>query len=89
MRDFTGYLLLSNYEIADALNTFFHSVFTTDDNYVPFFNQRTNTNMDVPTFNPDEVRAAIHASKNSNACGPDGCSSKFIKLFPRIVHSFM
>ena len=40
--------------------------------------------MDVPSFNPDEVRAAIHASKNSIACGPDGCSLKFLKLFPEL-----
>ena len=40
--------------------------------------------MDVPSFNPDEVRAAIHASKNSNACGLDGCSSKYLKLFPEL-----
>ena len=36
--------------------------------------------MDAPSFDPDKIRAAIHATKNSNTCGPDGCSSKFLKL---------
>ena len=84
LRDPTGKLLLSDYEKTDAFNIFFHSVFTTDDNNVPLFNLRTNVYMDVPSFNPDEVRAAIHASKNSNACGPAGYSAKFLKLFPEL-----
>ena len=84
MRDPTGKLLLNDYEKADTFNIIVHSVFTTDDNNVPLFNQRTNAHMDVPSFNPDEVRAAIHASKSSNACGPDCCSSKFLKLFPKL-----
>ena len=51
---------------------------------MPLFNQRTNAYMDVPSFIPDEVRAAIQASKNSNTSGPDGCSSKFLKLFSEL-----
>jgi hypothetical protein len=38
----------------------------------------------MPVFSPNEVRATIHALKNSNACGPDGCSNKFLKLFPEL-----
>ena len=70
LRDPTGKLLISDNEKADAFNIFFQSVFTTDDNNVLLFNQRTNAYMDVPSLNPDEVRAAIHASKNSYVCGP-------------------
>ena len=30
--------------------------------------------MNLPLFNPDEVRNAIKASKHLNSCGPDGIS---------------
>ena len=76
---------LSNHEKTDAFNKFFHSILTSDDNNVPMFNQRTNACMEVSSFNPDEIRAAIYTSKNSNACGPNGCSSKFFKIISRIV----
>ena len=37
--------------------------------------------MDCSVFTPPEVRAVILNSKNSSSCGPDDCSTKFLKLF--------
>jgi hypothetical protein len=40
--------------------------------------------MTTPSFSPSEVRKALIDSKNSSSCGPDGCSSLFLKKFPEL-----
>ena len=40
--------------------------------------------MEMPHFTTAEVRDAILACKSSYSCGPDGCPSKFLKLFPEL-----
>ena len=77
MRDSHG-----NFLKAESFAKFFYSVFTTDDNtfHLHGFARCTNTKMNLPVFNSDEVHDAIKALKNSNSCGPDGISIKFLKL---------
>jgi exonuclease III len=84
LRDHHGKPIISDFDKAEAFNHFFHSVFTIDDNNMPDFTRRTAANMDMPVFAPEEVRAVLLEAKNSNACGPDGCSSKFLKFFPEL-----
>jgi hypothetical protein len=79
-----GAILTSDSEKAEAFNRFFHSVFTEDDANCPDFACRTTTNMNMPHFTPDEIRAALAALKNSSSCGPDGCPTKILKLFPEL-----
>jgi len=76
--------VVSDTDKAEAFNKFVHSVFTVDNNVVPEFARRTDANMDMPLFVPEEVRAVLLETKNSSACGPDGCPSKFLKLFPEL-----
>jgi hypothetical protein len=84
LRDSEGTLIINDSNKAEALNKFFHSVFTMDDNNMPSFDLRTAAVMDLPVFTPEEVRAALKESKNSNSCGPDGCPSMILKHYPEL-----
>ena len=63
---------------------YFHSVFTADDDNCPAFASRTTANMNLPLFKPDDIRAALLASKSSSSYGLDGCPTKILKLFPEL-----
>ena len=69
---------------ANALNSFFHSVYSPDNNILPDFPSRTNANKSLPSFTSGEVRLALLEVKKSNACGPDGCPSLFLSMFPEL-----
>ncbi len=84
LRDPNGQPIVLDRDKATAFNAFFHSVFTIDNNELPEFARRTDLNMSLPIFSPADVRKALLAFKNSSSCGPDGCSIKFLKLFPEL-----
>ena len=41
--------------------------------------------MKMLLFSREEVRAVLKEAKNSSACGPDSCPSKFLKHFPEFL----
>ena len=87
IRTADGCLFSNDREKAEAFNNYFHSVFTADDDNCPAFASRITANMNLPLFKPDEIRAALLASKSSSSCGPDGCPYKILKLFPELIKS--
>jgi hypothetical protein len=84
IRDVSGIVHLSSEDKANALNNFFHSVFTQDDGNLPNFGLRTNKSMSLPLFEVNDVRRALTSMKNSNTSGPDDCPPCFLKLFPEL-----
>ena len=82
LRDFNGHLITSGIDKAEAFNNFFHSVFTVDDKQLLDFPHGSYAFMEMPHFTTQDVRDAILTCKSSYSCGPDGCPSKFLKLFP-------
>ena len=84
IRTAEGCLLTNDCEKAEAFNNYFHSAFTAVDYNCPAFASCTTANMNLPLFKPDEIRAALLASKSSSSCGPDGCPTKILKLFPEL-----
>ena len=84
LRDLNGRLIASDFDKAEAFNNFFYTVFTVNDKQLPYFPRRTDALMKMQHFTTAEVRDAFLASKSSYSCGPDGCPSKFLKLFPEL-----
>ncbi len=84
LRDPYGSPIITDFDKAEAFNKFFHSVFTIDDNNSPKFERRTAVDMDMPVFTTEEVKAVLLESKTISSCGPDGCPSKFLRLFPEM-----
>jgi hypothetical protein len=68
----------------EAFNKFFHSVFTADDGILPVFHPCSDVYMDMPVFNPAEVRGALLEIKNTSSCGSHGCPAKFLRHFPEL-----
>ena len=75
--------IINDCDKANAFNSFFHSVFSADDHVSPDFPRRTNVTMALPSFTSNEVRAVLLEAKKSRACGPDGCPSLFLTMFPK------
>ena len=82
--DLNDQLIASDIDKAEAFNNFFHTVFTINDKQLLDFPHFTDALMEMPRFTTAEVRDAILASKSSYSCGPEGCQSKFLKLFPEL-----
>ena len=84
LRDFNGQLIISDTDKAEASNNFLLIVFTVDDKQLSDYPHCTDALMEMPQFTTEEVRDAILACKSSYSCGPDGCPSKFLKLFSEL-----
>ena len=84
IRTADGCLSTNDREKAEAFSNYFNIMFTADDDNCPAFASRTTANMNLPLFKTDEIRAALLASKSSSSCGPDGCPTKILKLFPEL-----
>ena len=69
---------------ANTFNSFFHSVYSPDNNILPDFPSRTNANMNLPSFTSGEARLALLEVKKSNAWWPDGCPSLLLSMFPEL-----
>ena len=59
-------------------------MYSPDTNILPDFASRTNANMSLPSFTSGKVRLALLEAKKSNACGPDGCPSLLLSMFPEL-----
>ena len=84
MKDTNGLLVENDLDKAELFNNFFHSVYISDDDNAPPFENRTNVIMPTPTFTRTDVKRALSESKNSSSCGPDGCPPLLLKKFPEL-----
>ena len=78
-----GILLNSDLDKANLLNSYFESVFTTDNDHLPPFPPRipphTGGLSDI-TITPNSVLRVLTHLKTNSAAGPDGLSSIFLQL---------
>ena len=84
IKDTNGLLVENDLDKAELFNDFFHSVYISDDDNAPPFENRTNVIMPTPTFTRADVKRALSESKNSSSCGPDGCPPLLLKKFPEL-----
>ena len=54
---------------------------------MPEFAQSTAVNIKMTLFAPEKVRAVLKEAKNSSACGPNDCPSKFLKHISELCTS--
>ena len=82
-----GLLVENDLDKAELFNNFFHSVYISDDDNAPPFENRTNVIMPTPTFTRADVKKALSESKKSPSCGPDGCPPLLLKKFPELCET--
>ena len=70
IRDTHGMPIIIDSNKAEAINIFFDSVCTVDNNILSEFVQRTAINMKMPLFTLEEIRAVLKEAKKFSACGP-------------------
>ena len=78
MRDTNGHIATLNEEKAEILKEHFHSVFTTQDNNIPYFQLRTNKILDSIDFTEEKIRKHLHHIKEGKSIGPDDIQPKFL-----------
>ena len=74
-----GDLITEEQEIAEELNTFFASVFTTEDKNVPDKQMETVKTIGEVIITERLVKEKIKSLKENSAAGPDGISPKLLK----------
>ena len=74
-----GDLITEEQEIAEELNTFFASVFTTEDKNVPDKQMETVKTIGEVIITERLVKEKIKNLKENSAAGPDGISPKLLK----------
>ena len=83
-KDTNGLFVENDLNKAELVNNFFHSVYISNNDNAPPFDNRTNVIMPTPTFTKADVKKALSESKNSSLCGPDGCPPLFLKKYPEL-----
>ena len=81
IKDTNGLLVENDLDKAELFNNFFPSVYISDDDNAPPFDNRTNFIMPSPTFTRADVKKALSESKNSPSCVPDECPPLLLKKF--------
>ena len=75
-----GVLKTDEAEIAAELNSFFASVFTTEeDNYLPEVQKETESSFGSIDITEEKVKEKIRNLKKHSAAGPDGIGPKILK----------
>lgn len=80
-----GKILASDIEKADILNKYFVSVFTPDDNILPYFQTQIKSELKNCIFTSETVRKALKCLKPCFSSGPDNFPSFFIKKLSNYI----